>query len=78
MADAASGWHALDLIRADAVTCHLPVIVCSAEPDLTRQVQARADACLAAVRKPFRPDTLLATIKHLVEPISFPGAPQSG
>ncbi len=60
-----AGWRLLEVLCRDPVTCHLPILVCSADTP-TVQAQAerlRALGC-AVIAKPFDLDELLAAVRQ--------------
>jgi CheY-like chemotaxis protein len=62
------GFDTVARLRADPRTCHLKIAVVSAsaqETDLRKGRQVGVDAY---VTKPFDPDTLVRTVRELVEP----------
>jgi len=50
-----SGWDVLQALKADPVTCFIPVIICSEQDEADRAREAGATAFL---RKPYSPDDL--------------------
>ncbi len=63
-----AGWAVLQLLRSDAETKDLPVIMCSAAvPALSRKVESSAGgAATETLGKPFDVDHLLHTIERLL------------
>ena len=64
-----AGWEILSLLRMDAATAHIPVILCSGNGHFLqeRREVLRAQGC-AVLEKPFDLDVLLAKIGHLLRP----------
>ncbi len=79
--DPEAGWEILSLLRVDAATAQIPVILCSGNGHFLqeRREVLRAKGC-AMLEKPFDPDTLLAKIGHLIgaRPAWQPKAGRSG
>ncbi len=70
-----TGWTIYDRLRADDVTAHIPVIICSADVATLRErateIAARGDA---TIEKPFDIEALLALAADLLGSSSPPTA----
>jgi len=56
------GWQVLQALKADPVTCKMPVFICSASEVATRGWEDRADGCLL---KPVMYEDFLAALTQL-------------
>jgi two-component system, chemotaxis family, chemotaxis protein CheY len=61
------GLELLRTIRASETLCHLPVILCSGDMDVTLMHQAEEDGCTHYLIKPVFPDVLFEQILTLLE-----------
>ena len=71
-----TGWAVLDLLRADASTADIPVIVCSAAAEALHEQAPRIARAgrVTALAKPFDLDDLLGAIARLLAPRAAPAA----
>ena len=56
------GWELIAALRSDALTCDIPVVVCSV---LEQEALARSLDVRAYMRKPVMQSTLLSTLHRL-------------
>ena len=61
-----SGWEWLDLLRSDARTARLPVLLLTAALDDLKRTPRPSDVCTAYLAKPFDLDELLAALEKVI------------
>jgi CheY-like chemotaxis protein len=68
MPNPAQGWETLDLLRLDPATTHIPVIICSADPQQLNEKGPHLESLRCrAIEKPFDLDILLSTIREMLD-----------
>jgi len=61
------GWQLVQMLRMDATTAALPVVVCSAAAKQIEELSAHLDQMgIGVVLKPFDIDTLLAEVRRIL------------
>jgi CheY-like chemotaxis protein len=65
-----SGWTCLDLLRADATTGKVPVLLLTAALDDLQRMARPPDDCTTFLAKPFDLDELLEAIQGVIETCS--------
>jgi DNA-binding response OmpR family regulator len=63
-----SGWTLLQTLRLDDNTKHIPVVVCTSDPEAlkARMTQVERMGNLKTLPKPFDPESLLAAIREML------------
>jgi len=62
------GWSALDQLKADAATVHVPVVLLTARSADENQIRGWEAGILDFVAKPFNPRALLDCVDRALEP----------
>ncbi len=62
------GYDILKILRADPRTRDIPVIVVTAHADVESEVQVKTLGADEFVRKPFKPQSLIAVIERVMRP----------
>lgn len=61
------GYEVCLRLKANLITCHIPVIFLSAQADYHNQARSKKCGALASLVKPFDPLALASQIKSLIE-----------
>ena len=73
------GWQLIQMLRMDAATAKLPVVVCSAAASQIAEIEAHLDQMgIGVVLKPFDIDTLLAEVRRILIRANPPASEGSG
>ncbi len=60
-----NGFEALDALKADAQTAHIPVVMCTANDDEAYQIEATGKGALGILSKPAKPEKLEVILKNI-------------
>lgn len=58
-----SGWKVCEILKADAATAQIPVVILTAAASTTVPIEAMESGCVAYLVKPCYPDELAQTIR---------------
>jgi CheY-like chemotaxis protein len=58
-----NGFEALDVLKGDSRTAHIPVVMCTSNDDVPYQLQAKEKGALGILPKPATPDSLQAMLE---------------
>jgi CheY-like chemotaxis protein len=70
-----NGFEALDVLKADSRTAHIPVVMCTSNDELPYQQQARKKGALGILPKPATPEKLSAVLAAIDTAIAAQPAP---
>ena len=62
-----SGWEALERLKADAETSHIPVLMCTVLAEARFLSMAAEHNAAGYIRKPFKPDAVTRTLRGILE-----------
>lgn len=72
------GWEAIDALRSDGRTRHIPIVAVSGHAGARRDLQARGVDVDAFLAKPCRHDALAARVEELLESSPLHAFPRAG
>ena len=64
------GWALIRGLKADPITCDIPIVVLTARGDPALHATARRAGCAAVLVKPCLPDELAYVLTSIIEPAS--------
>jgi len=72
-----NGFEALDILKANTRTAHIPVVMCTSNDELPYQLQAREKGALGILPKPATPEKLSAVLAAIDTAVADQPAPSS-
>jgi CheY-like chemotaxis protein len=61
------GWETLERLKTDAATADIPVIIFTGRESQQGETKSKTLGAVAYLRKPFRPEMIVETIRHTLE-----------